>query len=240
MSIAAATATVADLHRRKGFVVSKSSPAHRFGPSAETLAASKTRLPLRLPLPEETGPHQAVRRLDLGTDRSPRPEDDLGRRRVVAEFSGGLERSATVGDAPAGRLSTGRRLAAYQPTDAQLEAYAQQALYRTGVLSFSRLWVEVRRQRAVVLGALPDEFELSLALQTVRRVNGIVSVEHQVRLVGAPGNKHVVSSAQSDGKRRRVSGWLAWAATPVLSLWVGWRVLMLKALSERFDFEEDA
>ncbi len=220
--------------------MSKSSPAHRFGPSAETLAASKTRLPLRLPLPEETGPHHTVRRLDLGTNRSPRPEDDLGRRRVIAEFSGGLERSASDGDAPAGRASAGSRLAAYQPTDVQLEAYAQQALYRTGVLSFSRLWVEVRQQRAVVFGALQDEFELSLALQTVRRVNGIASVEHQVRLVGAPGNKHVVSSAQPDGKRRSVSGWLAWAMMPVLSVWLGWRVLMLKALSETFDFDEDA
>jgi hypothetical protein len=226
----------------KGSVVSKSPPDYRFGPSAETLAAAKTRLPLRLPLPEETGPHRSVRRLDDGADVTPRPQDDLSRRRFLPEFSSGLESPAAVGGLSDADVILQDQAARYQPTDAQLEAYAQQALYRTGVLSFSRLWVEVRQQRAVLFGTLQGDFELPLALQAVRRVNGIQQVEHRIRFQSSQPGEHVVPSAQPGGKRRSVSVWLTWAVMWVLSGWFGWRVQMLKAVSDAAnqEFDEEA
>lgn len=207
--------------------MSKSFPQRRFEPSAEVLAAAKTRLPLRLPPPEATGPRRAVQRLDRGADATPRPEDDLDRRRFVPAISSGLERPAPVGSLSAVETFAGGRSVNSQPTDAQLEDYAQQALYRTGICSFSRLWVEVRQQRAVVFGTLQDDFELPLALQTVRRVNGILSVEHRIQVVRSQGDDQVVLSARSGGKQRSVTGWLAWAAQCVLSGWFGRRALML-------------
>ena len=80
----------------------------RWEPSAEVRAAAKTRLPLKLPRPEETGPH----RLPLG-DQSTRP----------------VKPSRPM------RRTTPRSFESL--SDVELEAMAQRALLQTGIKGFA-------------------------------------------------------------------------------------------------------
>ena len=194
----------------------------------------KTRLPLRSPAPQPSRVYFAgLLRGDQIAGQFPARQDD-----EATETTGGLDLAAAGTD---GGMATGVELRVQlPPTDAQLESYAQQALYRTGVLSFSRLWVEVRERRALLMGTLEDDLELSLALQALRRINGIESVEQRVRLQCSGEEKHVASSAQPGGQQRSVSVWLKRAAVLLLTGWFSWRGLMLQSIRQKIERREEA
>jgi|GEM_PF-6047250 len=196
--------------------MSKSAQHTTWEVSAETWKAAKTALPLRLPQPEETGPHR------LATNR-----DNVGDEAAVAFQRTALQRSlrhdsdrATTAGRP--RL---QRAAMNQPTDDELSSLAQHALLRSGLSGFSRLTVVVRDRVAMVSGVLPTEFELQLALQLVRRVNWLDRVEHdiEVRESGA-ADRDATTTAGSKQLRRRVLGALLATAVAILAGYGLWMI----------------
>lgn len=120
--------------------------------SPEIWSAAKTRLPLRLPQPAETGV---------------RYESQTGGAMRVARRE------------PA-RIRLHQPLPAAPLSDVELEAMAQRALLQSGVWGFTKLHVEVRDAIATLYGRLPTDIERQVAMQLVRRVNGIVRVEHEI------------------------------------------------------------
>lgn len=77
------------------------------------------------------------------------------------------------------------RSASLPLSDSELESRVQKALLQSGVRGFTRLHAEVRDGVATLYGHLPTDFERDLAVQLVRRVNGLVGVSHEIAIVSA-------------------------------------------------------
>lgn len=163
---------------------------HRWEPSAEVRAAARTRLPLRLPRPEETG-------LRLVSDHHPacdaksRPTAP-SRRRLPTRPA---ERRANL-----------------PLTDAELESLAQRVLLQSGVSGFARLHVEVRERVATLYGTLPTEFERQLAVQLVRRINGLDRVDQEISVWEVQAANGPQQAVQTSGFR-----WPMWASVLLVS-----------------------
>jgi osmotically-inducible protein OsmY len=85
-------------------------------------------------------------------------------------------------------------------SDVELEARAQRALLQSGVRGFTRLHAEVRDGVATLYGRLPTDFERDLAVQLVRRVNGLAGVNHEIAILST----RPVSTRRTPSRRNRL------------------------------------
>src|SRR5262249_40162630 len=90
---------------------------------------------------------------------------------------------------------------------AELETMAQRALLQSGVRDFTKLHVEVRDAVATLYGRLPTDIERQLVVQMIRRVNGIVRVDHEVSVDEIPE----ISVKRSSRVGQRLGWWAAWS-----------------------------
>lgn len=130
----------------------------RWEPTEEVRAAAKARLPLKLPRPDETG---------LRGASSSFPASHLK-----------IRPTSPATARPHRRLI--ERQVEWPESDEDLESLARQVLLQSGISGFARLQLEVRDRVAVLRGALPTDFERQLALQLVRRVQGLERVDHEI------------------------------------------------------------
>jgi hypothetical protein len=163
----------------------------RWEPSAEVRAAAKSRLPLKLPRPEET-------RLRELNDSFPEARLETRPTSLHAER-------------PHQRLKS--RQVEWPVSDEDLESRTRQVLLQSGISGFVRLQVEVRGRVAVLRGALPTDFERQLAVHLVRRVNGLDRVDHEISV-----RESVNQGVQQKPEYVRVRRWLTVLGTGVILL----------------------
>lgn len=172
---------------------------HHWELSPTVQKAAQTRLPLRLPRPEETG-------LRMSAAQDPMHHAKTRPSAAVAQ-----------------RVPARRTDVRVNPplSDGELEAMARKALLHSGIRGFTKLHVEVQNRVATVFGSLPTEFERQLAMQLVRRVNGIDHVDDEISVWEVHPSAIAASSAAKRG-RLHATSWVIGLGGLLAVLAAGW------------------